>query len=492
MHRSLLSLLFATLTFGAVADVAAKSAPKPPHREDYTFRAANGTEVKAERVTFTVPEHRDNPRSRSIELSFVRFPSTNPKPGSPIVYLAGGPGGSGVGTARGERFPLFMALREVADVIAFDQRGTGDSNHIPRCDAGTSYPLDQPLRAEAVQKLLLDQAKFCAKFWREAGVDLAGYTTWESAADLDELRRVLGAKKITLWGISYGTHLGLATIKRYPKIIDKAVFASIEDLHETVKLPALTEAYFTRLQAAIKAEPGAAQLFPDVRQSLQALLEALDKQPITVDIVQADGKPARLTLGKIDLQMLLSGMIADPSMAANIPAMVLALTMGENSAIAQPAYDYLRKDFGRYASGMAEAMDVASGISPARLSEMETQARTAVLGDWLNFPMPQLRGAYGMKDLGESFRAPFSADTPILFLSGTLDGRTYPESAAQTAARFPNAKHVLVENAGHNLFMLSPEITQTIVAFLEGRKLEHDRLVVPAPSFLAALKGPPR
>src|ERR671921_342969 len=89
----------------------------------YTFETTRGEKVPAEFGTLLVPEKRGNPDSNLIELAFVRFKSTAKNPGAPIVYLAGGPGGSGIGTAKGSRFPLFMAMREIGDVIAFDQRG---------------------------------------------------------------------------------------------------------------------------------------------------------------------------------------------------------------------------------------------------------------------------------------------------------------------------------------------------------------------------------
>ena len=72
--------------------------------EPFTFQTANGRTVEAERGTFMVPENRQHDTGKRIKLAFVRFKSTNPNPGSPIVYLAGGPGGSGSGTARGARF----------------------------------------------------------------------------------------------------------------------------------------------------------------------------------------------------------------------------------------------------------------------------------------------------------------------------------------------------------------------------------------------------
>ncbi|MFO7288281.1 MAG: alpha/beta hydrolase [Gammaproteobacteria bacterium] len=232
--------------------------------EPYVFEAADGTRVEAERSVLVVPENRTDPGSRRIELAFVRFRSTSEHPRSPIVYLAGGPGGSGIDAARGGRFPLFMALREVADVIALDQRGTGASTRIPYCRTDHSYPLDRPLTREGLIDLFRAKAAECVAYWKAAGVDLAGYTTWESAADLDDLRAALGAERISLWGISYGTHLALAAIKRYPDRIERAVLASVEGLDETVKLPARTDAYFERLQAAIDADPRAASLYPDL------------------------------------------------------------------------------------------------------------------------------------------------------------------------------------------------------------------------------------
>ena len=81
----------------------------------YTFENAKGEKVESEFGTLLVPENRSNPQSNLIELAFVRFKSLAKNPGPPIVYLAGGPGGSGIFTAKGSRFPLFMALRDVAD-----------------------------------------------------------------------------------------------------------------------------------------------------------------------------------------------------------------------------------------------------------------------------------------------------------------------------------------------------------------------------------------
>lgn len=478
-----LAALFGTLLPAHAQDIVAVQQTTPSAKlEPYRFEAADGTVVEAERGEFPVPENRSDPNSRTIKLGFVRFASTAAKPGPPIVYLAGGPGGSGVGTARRERFPLFMALREVADVIAFDQRGTGWSNSIPRCDAGRAYPLDQALSRDRAIAFMREQARTCVDFWKTSGVDLAGYTTWESAADLDDLRQALGADKITLWGISYGTHLALAALKRHPERIDKAVLASTEDLDETVKLPALTDAFFARMQAVIAADQRATN-HPDLASLMRGVFDKLDREPVTVQVSRKSGDRIDLVIGKFDVQLLVSGMIADPATQAYLPVMFAGMAAGEFDQAAQVIHDRIRGDFGRFARGMPEAMDTASGITARRLAVVTKQARSSLLGDVLNYPMPHLSGAYGVPDLGDTFRAPVRSTVPTLFLSGTLDGRTYPESAADTAAGFSNATHVVIENAGHNLFMLSPEITTTMLAFLQGKPIERKRIVLPVPKY---------
>ena len=96
--------------------------------------------------------------------------------------------------------------------------------------------------------------------------------------------------------------------------------------------------------------------------------------------------------------------------------------------------------------------------------------------------MPQLEGALGL-DLGDDFRAPPKSVLPTLVLTGTLDGRTYPAEQRASVAGMRNVTTVTIENAGHNLFMLSPEIVETIGAFFKGDAGEERTIAIDAPSF---------
>ena len=68
--------------------------------EPTSFEVAGVGRVEAELGRFRVPEDRRRPDGRQIEIVFGRLRSTAAAPGPPIVYLDGGPGGSGVGVAR--------------------------------------------------------------------------------------------------------------------------------------------------------------------------------------------------------------------------------------------------------------------------------------------------------------------------------------------------------------------------------------------------------
>ncbi|MFK8012167.1 MAG: alpha/beta hydrolase, partial [Marinicellaceae bacterium] len=79
--------------------------------KEITFEAKNGQSTIAYEGAFMVPENRNKKDSRLIPIKYVRFPSTGINKNIPIVYLSGGPGGSGIQTAKYRRFPLFMKMR---------------------------------------------------------------------------------------------------------------------------------------------------------------------------------------------------------------------------------------------------------------------------------------------------------------------------------------------------------------------------------------------
>ena len=465
----------------AVPGIAmAQAQPAGSQSGPFRFAGWRGVETDAERGFLDVPEDRRDPASRRISLSYVRFRSTAARPGPPIVYLAGGPGGTATGAATGPRFPIFMALREIADVIAFDQRGTGLSNHIPPRQPSTApAPV---LTREGLTGHFRNEFQAAWADWTRAGVAMRGYNTVESADDIDALRRHLGVEKVDLWGISYGTHLALSVLKRHPDRIGRVVLASLEGQDQTVKRPARTDVYLQRVNALLDVDQEVRAAVPDLPALMRRVHERLEATPVPVSVPGPAG-PMELQVGGFALQLIAGALIANPGTLSLLPGLYLAMDAGQ-AAVLAPFLGSLAGSLG--VTGMPEAMDLASGISAGRLRQVEVEARTAILGDALNFPMPHLLGTVEGVDLGDDFRAAFRIETPALLIAGTLDGRTVLEEQAEVAAQFQHRTQVTVENAGHNVFESHPDVQDLIVRFFRGETVSDTRLSLPPPTFRIA------
>lgn len=130
-------------------------------------------------------------------------------------------------------------------------------------------------------------------------------------------------------------------------------------------------------------------------------------------------------------------------------------------------------------SAMRWAMDCASGVSEARREQVVNELETSLLGMAADFPYPHVCDAWGVTDLGEAFRAPLISATPVLFVSGTLDGRTPVSNAEEVMTGFGNSSHLIVEDVGHEgfVFFASPELLTLVGEFLNGRQPESQRLL---------------
>lgn len=454
---------------------SACAAPPPLRFKPITFTSTAGRNVDAEEGELRVPERRGVAGSGTVTLKFIRFKATSPRPGPPIVYLAGGPGSSGIQTAKEARFPLFMAMREFGDVIALDQRGAGESRPDLDCDEPFAAPFDKPLHRSAIASMIAAEAK-CAARLRRSGVDLAGYNTRENAADLEELRKALGAQKLVLWGTSYGTHLATAALRDYGTNIDRVILLGVEGPDDTWKLPGDQQNLLEEIARRTAADPAIHARLPDLLATLKNVLAELEARPKRVALVHPmNGRKLDVVVGKLDLQLLISQLLTGPETFSVLPDLLSRLERGDWTALALLA---ARQRAGEAPRAMPVAMDCASGATAARRRRIAEEASRTLLGDAINLPYPDLCAALDVPDLGDAFRAPLKSDVPALLISGTLDGRTPPRQAAELAAGMPNAVQVVIDGAGHSdpLFLSAPEILAAMQEFMRTGKTSHTRI----------------
>lgn len=446
--------------------------------EPYVFKAINGQTVDAELGHLFVPENRRSSQSKLIELTVIRFRSTGQSPGPPLLYLVGGPGASVINQAKGIGFPLYMALREAGDFILLEQRGTDESKPYLKCNERIDYPLDKPLELKELLHAYKEQSRSCARYWRSQGVDLTGYNTSENADDVDSLRKALGIYKLNLFGTSYGTHLTLATIRRYEKNLNRVIIAGVEGPDHTYKLPGNIQKNVEDIAQIYKADPKVRKVIPDFMGLMKTLLDKLEKQPVTVEVIDpAAQRKVKIVVGKLDLQFLLTTLPGRVQHIQAFPEIAYAMSKDDFSALAKFSLAIRRDSVG---SAMSYMMDCASGVSGERWKRIKREEKGTLVGSLVDFPFPDVCQEWGARDLGPVFRSPVKSQVPILLISGTLDGRTPVSNAQEIGTGFPNSTQLIVEEAGHvDASMFTPKTIEAMLQFLKGVPVSTTRIASP-------------
>lgn len=491
------------LGFLVISPICAQSTPstqskidgpegKPGILESSIKMVANGQgdKVEAEVGTFLVPENRQNPTDKVIEIPFYRLKCTaDESTAAPIFLLAGGPGASWIDRFRNEEnFREVQFYRTMADVVLFDQRGCGHSRPKLEYSEQRQFPLLDPLDPEVVAKELREMSAACRTKLVDEGIDLSAYNTVENAADVDELRRALGYEKVTLIGGSYGSHLALAIMKQFPSSVERAVLYGIEGLDHTWDDPAGYLATLQRIAAAAEASPELAPHIPEggLLAALQTVIDRLEDHPQQVTF-RRRGKELTVVVDAHLVRRLVGFQAGRKSRINLWPELILDLYEEDYSNVVQGAYALRSLRLHRPVHYL---MDCSSGISTARQSRYESDADTELLGD-INLEYASLTDVWQVPDLGDEFRADFECAVPTLIVHGTWDTSTPIENAREVAAMLTNSRLVEVVTGSHgalyNLYEHWPPAHEKIGAFLCGQ-----RVTFPSQVDLSGVKFQPR
>lgn len=258
-----------------------------------------GTTVICGRVN--VPEDHSKPDGTRIDLAFAVLKARTLSPvADPVMYLHGGPGGGAIMGLAGIVHPLFDGYRTRRDVVTFDQRAAGISSDMVTCFGtlgGNIYELLVPSAAS-------DDSE--AKFFRDCvaeltakGNDLTAYNTYQNARDVQALMLALGYTDYNIYGVSYGTTLGLEVMRSAPEGVRSVVLDSVS--------PPQAKVYDENIKPEVEviqavldqcaADAACAKAYPDLEPVLFRVAEQLQKAPIPA----ARGKPEVTVQSLIDL-----------------------------------------------------------------------------------------------------------------------------------------------------------------------------------------------
>jgi pimeloyl-ACP methyl ester carboxylesterase len=184
--------------------------------------------------TVQVPLDYNRPHGQKITVAISRLRASDQKHklGS-IAVNPGGPGGSGYLMPHELTLtsPQFAELSHRYDLIGFDPRGVGYSTRAacaspddgivpPEIPAG-------PLSGATAKKIYDFQVAQNRACWESNSAFLRQLTTANVARDLERVRAALGLKRISYFGVSWGTLLGEVFRSFYPQSVDRMWLDSV-------------------------------------------------------------------------------------------------------------------------------------------------------------------------------------------------------------------------------------------------------------------------
>lgn len=439
------------------------------------------TTVRGQTATLVAPEDPAKPTGAQVRLALMRLSATTATPGAPIVYLHGGPGGAGAEHLESPDFrAVFAALQQQGDVIVYDQRGCGQSQ-----------PSLVPLREPPVADMLATREDFLKYLERTsvavrdrlvaAGHDPHRYTVLESVADLEALRRALGVEKLRIFAHSYGTQLAQAYMRAHSQAVERLILVGSRGMDTSRKLPAEADEMLARIAELAKADATVGAKFPDLIAILRRVLAKLDAAPVAVEMENERKEKLTFHVGGYALRFIIAKFyLHDPDNTKFLPKLLDELDTGRRPwSLIFNLGQLLRSPI----SYTWLTTDAASGVTPGRASLIQTQAASALLGDAMNFPFPDINHVWSMADLGDAFRAPVRSDVPTLFVVGELDGITPVAQTRKIMAGFSQSRLLVVKNAGHSSLFRPAAVVAALAGFLrDGTTSESAEL--PAMTFM--------
>ncbi|MFC8101961.1 alpha/beta hydrolase [Streptomyces sp. NPDC057363] len=282
------------ITAPVTATASATAGPSKPLT--WTDCEGGGTvDPRQQCATLQVPMDYADPAGPLIDIAVSRIPAENPDARRGALFLiAGGPGGSSLNdpSKKGQKLP--QEVRDTHDLIGFAPRGLAPSTAVD-CgleygDLATSKLRPWPAPDGSVDGNMVTARRMADACARSGGELMRHLSTANEARDIDRLRAALGERKISAWGVSYGTYVGAVYAQLFPHRTDRVVLDSVDDPDPTRVSRAWLAGHEQGVEdvfphfAAWASKPGnpdrIAREAADVRPMFLRLAARLDREPI--------------------------------------------------------------------------------------------------------------------------------------------------------------------------------------------------------------------
>ena len=403
-----------------------------------------------------VPERWERPDGPAVALPVVVARAGPVEPGAaPVVVVPGGPGDELVGGAAYLATYTLRALAEGRELVFFGQRGTRlavPSLHCDEVDRAAAADRSEQLRPADLRARALVAYRNCRERLAGSGIDLSAYTTAQSAADVDAIRRALGYERVSLYGLSYGSRLALAVMASFPDTVRAAVLDDVvpNQTDFLLGMPHATAGAFRLLFDQCAADQACAGTYPDLELRFHWLLDRLAAEPLEVVYRDANGRRRAATLdGEQVLATLYAG-LAISSYLPEVPRAIVAFEEGSG----QPLQELLGTAAVLNPRGMYLSIVCREYVDLWRPTELGAASGglrpelVTLFGGFRSYE--QLCRIWDLPPAGPDERAPILSAVPSLLLVGENDPITPPAYAVEAARTLTDARLIVLPGVSHN------------------------------------------
>jgi pimeloyl-ACP methyl ester carboxylesterase len=398
-----------------------------------------------------VPETRTFANGRVLRIAVEIVKSKNPQSGlPPILMIHGGPGGRIVGRYIDANVDH---LRQQRDVILVDQRGCGMSEPFYRSRMGRSFfqLMAQDLSAEQEVARRKDTAIRIRRELAADSIDPAGNNGREIAADLDDLRRLLGYKVWDIYAVSYGTRIALTLMRDFPAGIHKVILDS--PLPPNARyFESNTDNFIRSLSKLLDkfdADPDCHKLYPHLESDFRDAVNSLAKTPMVIHMDDTAKFPGGSFV--VNAQDFLLGL--QQALYSRRLYPILPLWIEQTKA----RNETVMKAFITHLSGVIDAMNYETYYSVVCNDCLPFNSRLAFVDSsnkyWggIAFYRAEFEICNVWSNIGpDSIEAkPIVSDIPTLILSGRMD--PIAPYGALTQQTLRNSRLIEFNDVGHDV-----------------------------------------
>ncbi|MGN6294310.1 MAG: alpha/beta fold hydrolase [Chitinophagaceae bacterium] len=398
-----------------------------------------------------VPENRKKANGKIVKLPFIIAKSNNPgKRKDPLLFTAGGPGGSSLDwiTGVGKR-----GIIDNRDCIAFEQRGTHYA--VPNLWGNELSDAIRDSYRNNLSKdsMVLEGVKRYKRALVKKGIDLAGYNTDETVSDIHDLLSVLQIDSVNLFGGSYSGGLMLAVLQRDPSRIRSLILDS--PLPTFIPIDEDEPANFNEALQVLfdhcDKDSTNKELYGNLKEKFQQYFSSIENKTFYFPYKEKGATTVlNIQYTRSDLLNIVVNAFYDQSHIKDIPYLITQLTGGNHEPYIKGMLDQvLYRNVGP--SGMRISVYCAD----------QTAYHEGAILKQLYGPYPFMKG-YHINDvyremcdcwqvppINAKTKKPFYSDKPVLLADGEMDPACRPLYIDMIRHYMPNSQRLLFINRSH-------------------------------------------